>query len=228
MIRTSTPAAAYPRISAQLPRYFRWFTEHCVLRKLDGTDVPRIWRAVVQPQFAHCWAGSAPTSERQVKELVRDALAQWLQGCGYSMAVVKRQSHEFVGYVGMHSVGRSRTVWTIDWFIHPNFLNTPVSLEAFMAIGDLTLAALGARKLYAGCPAGHPAFEQLLNDAGFIEVIPAGSLDHHTHQPRRSSLFEMRREDWKAIRREYTDHTGALSLALLGTAQAQRPALELL
>ncbi len=216
------------RVYAQLPRYFRWFTEHCVLRQLDGADVPRIWRAVVQPAFSECWSGVAPTSERGIKELVRGALAEWMQGSGYSMAVVKRQSHEFVGYVGMRSVGHSRSVWTVDWFTHPNFLDTPFAIEAIMATGDLTFAALGAQKLYAGCPAGHASFEQLLNDAGFIEVIPAGSLDQDTYTPRRSSLFEMRREDWKAIRREYSDHTGTPSLASLGTALANRPALELL
>jgi len=32
----------------------------------------------------------------------------WLHGTGYSMAVVKRQSHEFVGYVAMHAVGPTR------------------------------------------------------------------------------------------------------------------------
>jgi len=228
MNASSTPTANDARIYAQLPRYFRWFTEHCVLRQLDGADVPRIWRAVIHPLFAQCWAGNAPNSEREGKELVRAALADWLQASGYSMAVVKRQSHEFVGSVGMRSVGPSRTVWTIDWFIHPNFLDTPLAIEAIMATGDLTFAALGAQRLYAGCPAGHETFEQLLNDAGFMQVIPAGSLDHSTQQPRRSSLFEMRREDWKSIRREYTDHTGAPSLASLGTAQTNRPALELL
>jgi len=228
MIATSTSASADPRVYAQLPRYFRWFTNHCVLRPLDGADVPRIWRAVVQPQFAECWAAQAPASEREVKELVRLALSDWLQGSGYSMAVVKRQSHEFIGYVAMHSVGPTRTVWTTDWFIHPNFLATPVAIEAIMATGDLTFAALGAQKLYAGCPAGHEVFEQLLNDAGFIEVIPAGSLDQYTQKPRASSLFEMRREDWKTIRREFTDHTGTPSLASLGTAATRGPALELL
>jgi len=108
------------------------------------------------------------------------------------------------------------------------FLNTPIAAEAILATGDLGFAALGAQKLYAGCPAGHEVFEQMLNDAGFMEVIPAGSLDQTTHRPRRSALFEMRREDWKAIRREYTDHTGAPSLASLGTAQTHHPVLELL
>jgi RimJ/RimL family protein N-acetyltransferase len=228
MNEASAPTASEARIYAQLPRYFRWFTEHCVLRPLDGADASRIWSAVIQPLFRECWAGSAPTSELQVKELVRAALAQWQQGCGYSMTVVKRQAHDFVGYVRMRAVGPSRSVWTIDWFIHPNFLNTPIAIEAIMATGDLAFAALGAQKLYAGCPARHQAFEQLLNDAGFIELIPAGSLDHSTHLPRRSALFEMRREDWKTIRREYTDHTGDPSLASLGTAKTHRPALELL
>jgi RimJ/RimL family protein N-acetyltransferase len=228
MSGTSTLTSEDRRAYAQLPRYFRWFTEHCVLRQLDGADVPRIWRAVVQPAFKQCWSGTAPRTEHEVKDLVRSALSDWQQGTGYSMAVVKRQSHELVGSVGMHSVGPTRTVWTIDWFTHPNFLATPIAVEAIMATGDLTFAALGAQKLYAGCPAGHEVFEQMLNDAGFIEVIPAGSLDQYTHKPRASSLFEMRREDWKAIRREYTDHTGAPSLASLGTASLHRPALELL
>lgn len=223
---TSTPAEA--RVYAQLPRYFRWFTEHCVLRQLDGADVPRIWRAVVQPGFRECWSGQAPRSEREIKELVRRGLGDWMQGLGYSMAVVKRNSHEFVGYVGMRAVGPTRSVWTVDWFTHPGFLGTPIAVEAILACGDLTFAALGAQKLYAGCPAGHEVFEQLLNDAGFIEVIPAGSLDQYTQKPRASSLFEMRRPDWKAIRREYTDQTGALSLASLGTAQSSPPVLELL
>lgn len=221
-------STADERAYAQLPRYFRWFTEHCVLRQLDGADVPRIWRAVVQPLFRECWAGRAPRSEREVKDLVRGALTDWLQGTGYSMAVVKRQTHEFVGCVGMHSVGTTRSVWTIDWFIHPAFLDTPIAVEAIMATGDLTFAALGGQKLYAGCPAGHEAFAQMLNDAGFIEVVPAGSLDQTTHRPRPSSLFEMRRQDWKAIRREFADSTGALSLASLGTATTQRQALELI
>ena len=225
---TTLTSATDGRVHAQLPRYFRWFTEHCVLRQLDGADVPRIWRAVVQPLFRECWAGQAPRSEREIKDLLRNALTHWLQGTGYSMAVVKRQTHEFVGCVSMHSVGATRTVWTIDWFIHPNFLATPTAVEAIMATGDLTFAALGAKKLYAGCPGGHEAFAQMLNDAGFIEVVPAGSLDQTTQQPRTSSLFEMRRQDWKAIRREYTDQNGSLSLASLGTATTQRAVLELL
>jgi RimJ/RimL family protein N-acetyltransferase len=225
---TTTPTSEQRRACAQLPRYFRWFTEHCVLRQLDGADVRRIWRAVVQPAFNHCWSGQAPGGEREVKDLVRTALTDWMQGTAYSMAVVKRQTHELVGYVGMRSVGSTRTVWTIDWFTHPNFLGTPIAVEAITATGDLTFAALGAQKLYAGCPAGHEAFDQMLNDAGFIEVIPAGSLDQYTHKPRASSLFEMRREDWKAIRREYTDENGALSLASLGRATLHRPTLELL
>ena len=228
MSGTSTSTSADTRIHAQLPRYFRWFTEHCVLRQLDGADVPRIWRSVVQPHFRECWADQAPRSEREVKELVRQALADWLHGTGYSMAVVKRQSHEFVGFVGMHAVGPTRSVWTIDWFTHPNFLGSPLAVEAILATGDLTFAALGAQKLYAGCPAGHEPFEQMLYDAGFIEAIPAGSLDQETHEPRRTSLFEMRRDDWKAIRRGQADHTGTPTLASLGTAATHRPALELL
>jgi RimJ/RimL family protein N-acetyltransferase len=225
---TSTPTSADVRVYGQLPRYFRWFTEHCVLRQLDGADVPRIWRAVVQPAFVECWAERAPGSERDVKELVRQALVEWLQGTGYSMAVVKRQTHEFVGFVRMRAVGATRSVWTIDWFTHPNFLGSPLAVEGITATGDLTFAALGAQKLYAGCPAGHEPFEQMLNDAGFIEAIPAGSLDQDTHKPRTTSLFEMRRDDWKAIRREYTDHTGTPTLASLGTVVTNRPALELL
>jgi RimJ/RimL family protein N-acetyltransferase len=224
----STPTSAPGRVYAQLPRYFRWFTEHCVLRPLDGADVPRIWRAVVQPEFRQCWSGEAPRSEREVKELARRGTTEWLQGDGYSMAVVKRQSHEFVGYVRMRSVGPTRSVWIIDWFTHPNFLGSPLAAEAITAMGDLTFAALGAHKLYAGCPDRHEPFLELLNEAGFIEVIPAGSLDQYTQQPRQSSLFEMRREDWKAIRREHTDHTGTPSLVSLGTAVSQRPALQLL
>jgi RimJ/RimL family protein N-acetyltransferase len=228
MSRTSTSTSTEARSCGLLPRYFRWFTEHCVLRQLDGADAPRIWRAVVQPAFRECWSGKSPRSEREVKDLVRNAVNDWLHGTGYSMAVVKRQSHEFVGYVAMHAVGPTRTVWTLDWFTHPDFLDTPLAVEAITAAGDLTFAALGAQKVYAGCPAVNPAFEQMLNDAGFIEVIPAGSLDQYTHEPRLSSLYEMRRVDWKAIRREHSDHTGAPSLALLGRASSHRPALELL
>src|SRR5437879_12426833 len=95
----STPTSAPGRVYAQLPRYFRWFTEHCVLRQLDGADAPRIWRAVVQPAFKQCWSGTAPHNEHEVKDLVRSGLSAWQQGTGYSMAVVKRQSHELVGCV---------------------------------------------------------------------------------------------------------------------------------
>jgi RimJ/RimL family protein N-acetyltransferase len=225
---SSATSATDARIYAQLPRYFRWFTEHCVLRQLDGADVPRIWRSVVHPTFGECWSNKSPGSEREVKEMVRAAMSAWAHGTGYSMAAVKRHTHELVGFVGMQAVGETRSIWTVEFFVHPSFVGSPTAVEAIMAAGDLSFAVLGAQKVYAGCPAGHDRFEQLLYDAGFIEAIPAGSLDHQTQKPRPSSLFEMRREDWKAIRREYSDQNGIPILAALGTAKTRPPALELL
>jgi hypothetical protein len=68
-------------------------------------------------------------------------------------------------------------------------------------------SALGASKLYAGCPRDREAVEYLFNEAGFIELIPAGALDPVTTRPRARSLLELGRGDWITMRRAETSDT---------------------
>ncbi|MCX8116265.1 MAG: hypothetical protein N3D71_14555, partial [Burkholderiaceae bacterium] len=70
-----------------------------------------------------------------------------------------------------------------------------------LAAADLMFTALDAQSLYAECPFGNVSIEQLLNDAGFIELVPAGSLDAATGRPRQMGLFELGRADWETLRR---------------------------
>lgn len=186
---------------AQLPRYFRWFSDHCVLRQLDESDVARIWKAVLHPAFARCWTSTIPRSEADVAALVRTAQSDWLRGTRYAMAVVRKQTHEFVGWVEL-SATSERGAWGMHWFIHPDFVGGPIAKELLTAAAELMFSALDVTKLYATCAQGHIRFEELLNDAGFIELVPAGSIDHTTGQPRRHALFELGMRDWLSMRPE--------------------------
>jgi RimJ/RimL family protein N-acetyltransferase len=183
-----------------LPRFFRWFSERCVLRQLDTADVPRIWKAVLHPAYARCWSRRSPRSEGDVADLVQAAQADWQRGTRYAMAIERKQSHEFVGLIEA-GAGSARGHWHLTWFFHPVFANDGLALESLSASVDLLFGTLDAQALYADCPRQHPLFEQVLNDAGFIELVPAGSLDHTTGRPRAQSLYELRRNDWMQIRR---------------------------
>ncbi len=218
--RPASPRLEEPaRKPAQLPRFFRWFTEHCVLRQIDASDVSRIWSAVTHPAYEKCWTVAIPNSAAEVAALVHGANTDWQKGTRYTMAVLRKQTQEFVGWVEARTVeagtAEQREAWLLDWFIHPRFLTSPLAQEALCGAADLMFRALNARTLYANCPAGQGHFETLLNDAGFIELVPAGSLDVNG-RPRSQALYELGQHDWASIR-------GAEELAGATT----RPRLEL-
>ncbi len=217
--------AAQPRRSAQLPRYFRWFSEHCVLRQLDESDVARIWKAVTHPAFANCWTIAIPASEGEVGAFVQKAQADWQRGTRYTMAVSRKQTQELIGWVELRASDR-RGAWVLGWFIHPKFLTDELAQEAISAAADLMFNALEAAILFANCSRRQPHFEQMLNNAGFIELVPAGSLDHLTGRPRALSLFELGRADWQTIQtREKTEADSGFQTSAHGGA---RLALELI
>ncbi|HEU0203549.1 MAG TPA: GNAT family N-acetyltransferase, partial [Burkholderiaceae bacterium] len=132
LVRTPSAHAdtgrAQVRRYAQLPRFFRWFSEHCVFRQLDDSDAPRIWKAVLHPSFSRCWTGNLPRSADDVAEFVRGAQNDWLRGTRYVMTVVRKQTHDFVGWVELRAT-EHKGAWLLDWFIHPDFVAGPLAQE---------------------------------------------------------------------------------------------------
>jgi RimJ/RimL family protein N-acetyltransferase len=142
-----------------------------------------------------------PRSADDVAEFVRKAQADWLRGARYVMAVMRKQTHDFVGWVELRATER-KGAWLLDWFIHPDFVADALAKEALAGAADLMFSALQAQTLYANCATGHGHFQQLLRGAGFVELVPAGSLDHATGKPRRHALYELGRGDWLALCRQ--------------------------
>jgi RimJ/RimL family protein N-acetyltransferase len=225
IVRNDMPLAGTTRRYSKLPRFFRWFSNGCVLRQLDDADVPRITASMAHPDFARCWTGSAPQNAAEVVEFVRAAQAEWLRGTRYVMAVVRKQTHDFVGWVELRTTEKS--AWMLHWFIQPEFAAHDVAKEMLLAAADLMFTALDAQKLYADCPRGHALFEQLLNGASFIELVPAGSLDHVTGQPRRQSLYELGMHDWKSLGDARDQVAGAVSAVASWMAKGARAELAL-
>jgi RimJ/RimL family protein N-acetyltransferase len=222
IVRNELPPAGTRRYT-QLPRFFRWFSNQCVLRQLDDADVARIVPALAHPDFVRCWGGAAPQTEAEVAEFVRVATSEWQRGTRYVMAVVRKQSHDFVGWVELRAIEKG--AWLLRWFIQPHFADRDIAREMLLAAADLMFSALDAQKLYANCPRGHALFESLLNAASFIELVPAGSLDV-TGQPRRQSLYELGFHDWESSRaREQS--AGALSAAVAWLGSSNRAELAL-
>lgn len=190
------------RKGTQLPRVLRWFSSQCVLRQVDTADVPRIWQAVLQPAYDRCRTASTPNSEAEVAEFVRAAQTDWARGTRYVLAVHRKQTQEFIGWVEAraHESVTHRGVWTLDWFIHPGFVSSSLALEVLVAASDLMMNAVGARVLSVDCPANHALFETLLETAGFSRHVPAGSLDPATGAPRAQALYVMTQRDWLAAR----------------------------
>jgi RimJ/RimL family protein N-acetyltransferase len=223
-VRNDMPPASYARRYSQLPRFFRWFSNHCVLRQLDDADVARITRAMAHPDFARCWGGAAPQSEAEVVDFLRAAQTEWLRGTRYLMAVVRKQSHDFIGWVDLRAVQKG--AWMLRWFVQPEFAGRDLAKEMLLAAADLMFTALDAQKLYANCPRGHTLFERQLNGASFIELVPAGSLDV-TGQPRRQSLYELGLHDWKSLAVAPHPAAGAVSAAVAWMAKGARAELAL-
>jgi RimJ/RimL family protein N-acetyltransferase len=220
IVRNDVPLAGPTRRYAQLPRLFRWFSNHCVLRQLDDSDIARITRAMGHPDFARCWNGNAPRRVEDVVEFASAAQAEWMRGTRYVMAVVRKQSHDFVGWVELRSIEKG--AWMLRWFIQPEFVQRDVAKDVLAAAADLMFSALDAQKLYANCPPGHVTFEHLLNSANFIELVPAGSLDHVSGKPRRQSLYELGQRDWTSLARAQQRAPGAAPATLNGFANSAR------
>lgn len=194
-------ARAYTRRYTQLPRYFRWFSDHCVLRQLDDSDVARILDAVAHPANSRCGTMAAPHGQTEVAQFVRSAQADWQRGMRYAMALVRKQTHEFVGWIQLCALPE-RGAWMLDWFVHPRFAGSAIASEALTAAADLMFSALDAQRLLANCPRGDAGCERLLNEAGFIELAPAGSVDRATGRARPHALHELGRGDWLAMCRQ--------------------------
>lgn len=223
-------AASGTRRYSQLPRYFRWFSDRCVLRQIDDSDVARIWSAVTHPAFEQCWSVAIPRSADDVAAFVKTAQLDWQHGRRYTMAVLRKQTHDFVGWVELRTTSVAGA-WTLDWFIHPRFIGDAAASEALSATAELMFGTLDVRKLYARCAPGLVHFERLLNDVGFIEVAAAGSINPQTGKPRRHAVHELGRSDWLAIRRceeierhEQRDHP---AYAASWAAAGLRPELQL-
>lgn len=214
-----------PRKGAPLPRVLRWFSSQCVLRQLDAADVERIWQAVQQPAYERCWTAVIPNSEAEITEFVRSAQTDWARGTRYVLAIQRKQTQAFVGWVEAraHEAVTHRGVWRLDWFIQPGFITSSLALEALVAASDLLMNPVGARVLSVDCPAGHPLFETLLEAAGFAQHVPAGSLDPASGAPRRQSLWVMTQRDWLAAR-----GTGGAAPMTLGGYTAPKLELSLL
>jgi RimJ/RimL family protein N-acetyltransferase len=141
------------------------------------------------------------------------------------MAVMRKTSHDFVGWVELRATERG--AWLLRWFVQPELAGCDLAKEMLLAAADLMFNALDAQKLYANCPRGHVLFERLLNDASFIELVPAGSLDHVTGEPRRQSLYELGAHDWKTVSGQRDRAGGAVSAAFAWMAKDERSELAL-
>ncbi|HRK56810.1 MAG TPA: GNAT family N-acetyltransferase [Burkholderiaceae bacterium] len=186
----------------QLPKLFRWFSAHCVLRSPEESDVLHVWNAASHPSYARCWTSAVPASLDEVTQRVTRALAQWQRGTHYALSVHRKATQEFVGWIELSAHPTQKGAWLMQWFLHPRYVADAMAHETLSAALDLMFGVLDAKAIYARCPADHLTFEKMLNQTGFIEVAPAGSLDATTHRPRSHGVFEICHADWSAMKRE--------------------------
>jgi RimJ/RimL family protein N-acetyltransferase len=201
-----------PRKYSQLPRFFRWFSDHCVLRQIDESDVARLVRAGSQNGASQCATVAMPQTHIEALELVQAAQSHWMRGTRYTLAVLRKQTHDFVGWIELTPVSSERGAWMLDVFVHPQFAAAAIAIETITATADLMFSALSATRLYATCPRACTRVETLLNEAGFIELIPAGAVDQSSGKARPRSLHELGHRDWIAMRRAQTESAGQESV----------------
>src|SRR5215467_7808302 len=135
IVRQDAPVTGATRRYTQLPRFFRWFSNQCVLRQLDDADIARITRAMAHADFARCWGGAAPQTEGEVVDFVRAAQGEWLRGTRYVMAVVRKQSHDFVGWVELRAIEKG--AWMVRWFVQPDFAGHDLAKEMLLGAAGL-------------------------------------------------------------------------------------------
>jgi RimJ/RimL family protein N-acetyltransferase len=193
-------STASPRRYSQLPRFFRWFSDHCVLREIDESDVARLVRVATHPNAAACSTVAPPTTHAGAHEMVLAARTHWMRGTRYTMAVLRKQTHDFVGWIEVMPRA-TKGEWQLEVFVHPQFAQQPIAVETVTAAADLMFSALGAASLYAGCPPEAERADALFNEAGFIELHAAGSPEAGSAKPRARSVLELGREDWITMRR---------------------------
>lgn len=218
-------AANAPRKYHQLPRLFRWFSEHCVLRSAEESDVMHLWNAASHPHFERCWSGPVPRSLDDVTRRVHRAQAEWNGGQRYALAVQRKATQEFVGWIELVAHASRRGAWLLQWFVHPRYVADPIGRETVAAASELMFATLDTQHLYATNRPAYGHFSQWLNDCGFIEIAAAGTVDPTTQRRRTESVFELGRTDWERMRGTAVPHCANRGPATL--SPATQPRIEL-
>lgn len=219
---TAPLVRVHARSYSHLPRVFRWFSDHCVLRQLDLSDVGRIRRAAAAADYACGWMATPLDSDAAVQAHIVAAQADWSRGTRYAMAVLRKQTHEFVAAMELTALP-GRGAWQLGGYVDPAFLATPIAREALRAPLELLQTTLEATHVTATCGPERTALHAALRAAGFTTVgASARDRDAGGVAPLQFSL-DLMRETERLRGSPFED-----LLARLPPAVAPRPALSLL
>ena len=131
-----------------LPISFRIETPRFILRIPSEVDIPHIFSATRHKGFNAGMAWEAPASEAELTAPLLRTLEAWKYGNGIAFTMEERETGDFLGRISIRKT-KTKDVWNIGFFTHPNHQGKGIMTEAVKAILQFGFSHLKASRIEA-------------------------------------------------------------------------------
>jgi ribosomal-protein-alanine N-acetyltransferase len=175
-------------------------TDRLILREILSSDTSSMYKMYTDPLVLQ-YLGEKPFFHvQQAEEVIEFIRAQYIANGTGRLAVIKKDTNEFIGWAGLKYVTGSYNDHTNYYEVGYRFIQKywgkGYATEAARASIEYGFSELMPDKIYAMADSGNKASRVVLEKVGmrYVEKFDLGGIDH--------DWFEISRTDWDQRRSE--------------------------
>lgn len=143
-------------------------SERLLLRKLCLDDADGIFEGFGDEVAMEYWSHVAFSDLSQAKQLIENEIKWWDAGSALRMAIVLKESNEFVGSICIHSFNDVSKRAEIGYLLNRRFWRQGIMSEALKAVSTYAFVELGLNRLEADIDPKNKASAHLLLKSCFV------------------------------------------------------------
>jgi ribosomal-protein-alanine N-acetyltransferase len=142
-------------------------TNRLQLRATSPSDIDLVWSAIWFEGFNNGMTWEPPESKEALILILQKNIEAWLEGNSYIFTVELIDSILPIGRVAIRNE-RSPTIWSIGYWVHPEYWNNGYATEAARAIINFGFSELNATSITTAHAILNSASKRVIEKLGFI------------------------------------------------------------